>query len=130
MKNLTLPVRFGLVTSAVLVAYFLMLALFHKHTNPVFSFGKAFTYTDGFRAGFITGFTATLVFTVFFLIYITEVNSNFITEMLQIVHNGGFDITVGMLTFIVGIMGLATTIVATFTVMQLFKNSTKFTQNK
>ena len=130
MKNLTLPVRFGLVTSAVLVAYFLMLALFHKHTNPVFSFGKAFTYTDGFRAGFITGFIATLVFTVFFLIYITEVNSNFITEMLQIVHNGGFDITVGMLTFIVGIMGLATTIVATFTVMQLFKNSTKFTQNK
>jgi hypothetical protein len=151
MKKLTLPVRFGLVTSAVLVAYFLVLALFHKHTNPVFSFlnaiitgfgiyeairvykieqGTSFSYTEGFKAGFITGFTATLVFTVFFLIYITEVNGNFITEMLQIVHNGGFDITVGMLSFIVGIMGLATTVVATFTVMQLFKNSTKFTQNK
>lgn len=151
MKKLTLPVRFGLVTSAVLIAYFLVLALFHKHTNPAFSFlnalitgfgiyeaikfykmeqGKSFTYTLGFQAGFITGFTATLVFSIFFLIYITEVNSNFIEEMLQIVHNGGFDITVGMLSFIVGIMGLATTVVATFTVMQLFKNSTKITQNK
>ena len=149
MKNLTLPVRFGLVTSAVLIAYFLVLALFNQHTNPAFSFlnalitgfgiyeairffkmeqGKSFTYTSGFQAGFVTGFTATLVFTVFFLIYITEVNSNFISEMLQIVHNGGFDITVGMLSFIVGIMGLATTVVATFTVMQLFKNSTKISQ--
>lgn len=151
MKNLTLPVRFGLVTSAVLIAYFLVLALFHKHTNPAFSFlnalitgfgiyeairiykieqGKSFTYTDGFKTGFVTGFTATLVFTVFFLIYITELNGDFVPKMLEIVHNGGFDVTVGMLSFIVGIMGLATTVVATFTVMQLFKNSTKITQNE
>lgn len=147
MKKLSLPVRFGLVTSAVLVAYFLVLALFHKHINPVYSFlnagitgfgiyeairlikleqGTSFNYTSGFTAGFITGFVATLVFTVFFLFYITEINTAFIDEMLQVVHNGGIDITVGMLAFIVGIMGLVTTVVATFTIMQLLKNSTKF----
>ena len=37
MKNLTLPIRFGIVTSAVLVAYFLILALLGKHTNVFFS---------------------------------------------------------------------------------------------
>ena len=41
MKTLSLPIRFGLVTSAVLIAYFLILALFNKHTNPVFSFFNA-----------------------------------------------------------------------------------------
>ena len=41
MKNLSLPIRFGLVTSAVLIAYFLVLALVDKHTNPAFSFVNA-----------------------------------------------------------------------------------------
>ena len=151
MKKLTLPVRYGLVTSAVLIAYFLVLALFHKHTNPVYSFlnaaitgmgiyeairlykleqGKAFTYTSGFTTGMIAGITTTATFTIFFLFYITEINTEFSTEILQIVHNGGFDVTVGMLTFIVGIMGIATTVGATLTIMQRFKNSTNFTQNK
>ena len=151
MKKLTLPVRYGLVTSAVLIAYFLVLALFHKHTNPVHSFlnavitgmgiyeairlykleqGEAFTYANGFTTGMITGVTTTAAFTIFFLFYITEINPDFSTEILQIVHNGGFDVTVGMLALIVAIMGLATTVVATLTIMQLFKNSTKFTQNK
>ena len=151
MKKVTLPIRYGLVTSAVLIAYFLVLALVHKHTNPAYSFfnavitglgiyevirlyklekGNAFTYINGFTAGMITGFTATLLFTIFFLFYITEFNDNFIQDMLQIVNNGGIDITVGMLAFIVGIMGLITTVISTFTIMQLFKISTKSPQNK
>ena len=41
MKNLSLPIRFGLVTSALLIAYFLVLALVDKHTSPAFSFVNA-----------------------------------------------------------------------------------------
>ena len=37
MKNITLPIRFGLVTSAVLIAYFLILSLMEYHTNVFFS---------------------------------------------------------------------------------------------
>ena len=41
MKNLSIPIRFGLVTSVILIAYFLVLALFNKHINPAFSFFNA-----------------------------------------------------------------------------------------
>ncbi len=150
MKKIILPVRFGLVTSAVLIAYFLFLALFNKHTNPVFSFlnagitavgiyeairlykleqGNAFTYTSGFSTGIITGLTATIVFTIFFLFYSTELNVDFLTELLKNM-NGGFDINDGMVTFVVAIMGMATTVVSTLTIMQLFKNSGNSSQKK
>jgi len=41
MKNISLAIRFGLVTGAVLISYFLVLAIVEKHTNPVFSFFNA-----------------------------------------------------------------------------------------
>ena len=34
---MTLPIRFGLVTAAVLIAYFLILSLMGKHTNVFYS---------------------------------------------------------------------------------------------
>lgn len=150
MKNITLPLRFGLVTSAVLIAYFLLLALFNLHTNPAFSFFNAvitafgiyevvriyklryadtFSYADGFKTGMITGSIATIVFTIFFLVYSTEVNSEFLPALLNSM-NGAFNINAGLITFIVAIMGFATTIVSTLTVMQLFKISRNIPQNK
>ena len=149
MKNLSLPIRFGLVTSAVLIAYFLILALFNKHTNPAFSFFNAvitafgiyevirlkkledpdnFSYGEGFKTGIITGFIATLIFTVFFLFYATEINASFLPELLQII-NGGFNADIGMVTFVVLVMGLATSVVCVLSVMQLFKNSRNILQN-
>lgn len=143
MKNLMLPIRFGLITSAVLIAYFLILALLEKHTNPVFSFlnafitafgifetikyykleqGDKFNYSNGFTAGLITGFSATIVFTIFFLIYITELNSDFLPNLLEVV-NVGYDVSVGIITFVVAIMGLATTVISSLVVMQYFKKS-------
>ena len=143
MKNVSLPIRYGLVTGIVLIAYFLLLDLFDKSTNPVFSFFNAaitafgiyeviyitkiknptlFTYVDGFKSGIITGFIATIVFTIFFLVYATEVNNMFVDQLLQSVKRN-FDIDVGIVTFIVAIMGFATTVVSALTVMQLFKNS-------
>ena len=143
MKNLSLPIRFGIVTSAVLIAYFLVLSLVDKHTNPAFSFVNAFitgfgiyeairlskledqmgfTYGEGFKTGIITGFVATILFTVFFLFYATEINSTFLTNLLKKIQ-GSFNVDIGMVTFVVAVMGLATTVVSTLTVMQLFKKS-------
>ncbi|WP_396602864.1 DUF4199 domain-containing protein [Algibacter sp. R77976] len=150
MKNLSLPIRFGLVTSAVLIAYFLVLALVDKHTNPAFSLVNAiitgfgiyeavrlsklenldnFSYGEGFKTGVITGFVATIVFSVFFLFYATEVNSEFLPELLQKIK-GGFNADIGMVTFVVAVMGFATTVVSSLTVMQLFKKSGNLAQNK
>lgn len=143
MKQVSLPIRFGLVTSAVLIAYFLILALLHKHINPVFSFFNAvitafgiyeavrinklqnldaFSYGEGFKTGLITGGVATLLFTFFFLFYATEINAEFISQLLASIK-GGFDTNVGMVTAVVAIMGFATTVICTLTVMQLFKKS-------
>ncbi|GAA4280560.1 DUF4199 domain-containing protein [Gaetbulibacter aestuarii] len=143
MKNISLPIRYGFVTGIVLIAYFLLLDLFGKSTNPVYSFFNAaitafgiyeviyiskikspatFTYVEGFKNGIITGFVATVAFTIFFLVYATEVNDMFVDQLLQTVKRN-FDIDVGIVTFIVAIMGFATTVVSALTVMQLFKNS-------
>lgn len=86
MKKISLTLRFGLVTSAVLIAYFLVLTLFNLHTNPAFSFFNAvitafgiyevvrlyklqhpdmFSYGEGFKTGMITGAIATIIFTIF-----------------------------------------------------------------
>lgn len=150
MKKISLPLRFGLVTSAVLIAYFLILALFNLHTNPVFSFFNAvitafgiyevvrinklqqpntFSYGEGFKTGITTGVIATIIFTFFFLIYSTEINTEFLPLLLNSM-NGSFNINEGLITFIVAIMGFATTIVSTLTVMQLFKKSGNLSQNK
>ncbi|MFV9549781.1 DUF4199 domain-containing protein [Algibacter sp. PT7-4] len=149
MKNVSLPIRFGLVTSAVLIAYFLVLALVDKHTNPAFSFVNAiitsfgiyeavrlsklenpskFSYGEGFKTGIITGFVATIIFTVFFLFYATEINVMFLAELLQRIK-GGFNAHIGMVTFVVAIMGLATTVVSSLAVMQLFKKTGNISQN-
>ena len=148
MKQLSLPIRFGLATGAILIAYFLILALFNKHTNPVFSFFNAvitafgiyeavrlkklensndFSYTEGFKTAIITGFAATFIFSVFFLFYITEINNSFLPTFLETIHWNN-TLTTGMLTFVVAIMGLATTVVSALTIMQLFKNTRNIIQ--
>ncbi|WP_303318909.1 DUF4199 domain-containing protein [Flavivirga abyssicola] len=149
MKKISLSIRFGFFTSALLISYFLILALFNKHINPVFSFFNAvitafgiceavrlkklenpetFTYDEGFKTGVVTGFTATLMFTAFFLFYATEINAAFLSELLQTIK-GDFNVDIGMVTFIVAVMGLATTVVATLTVMQFFKKTRNIPQN-
>lgn len=83
-----MAIRFGLVTAAVLISYFLILALINLHINPAFSFFNAviitafgiyeatrlyklqkpdeFLYGEGFKAGITTGCVATILFTIFF----------------------------------------------------------------
>ena len=143
MKKLSLPIRFGIVIGIILIAYFLIISLFKVHINPLFSLfnavitgfgifetiryykleqGKAFNYSKGFTVGIVSGFVATIVFTIFFLFFITEINSNFILELPEI-FGRNYKANTGLVTFVVAIMGFASTVVLTLTAMQYFKNS-------
>lgn len=143
MKNLTLPIRFGIVTSAVLIAYFLILSLIGKHTNVFYSLfngvitgfgiyetikytrikqGKGFSYGSGFTAGITMGFVATLLFTIFFAFYSTELNSTFLDELSK-VWSKDYKNFQGIVFFTVAIMGFASSLVLTLSFMQLFKSS-------
>ncbi|NJB36828.1 DUF4199 domain-containing protein [Croceivirga sp. JEA036] len=143
MKNSTLPIRFGLVTAAVLVAYFLILSLFNKHTNIFYSLfngvitgfgiyetikylklkdGDKFDYGRGFKFGLTTGVVATLLFTFFFMVYSTELNPLFL-EQLSAVWAKDYSNFTAIVFFTVAIMGMATSLVLTLSFMQLFKSS-------
>ncbi|WP_298996736.1 DUF4199 domain-containing protein [Flagellimonas sp. S174] len=143
MKNLTLPIRFGIVTSGILMAYFLILSLLGKHTNVFFSLfngvitgfgiyetikytklrmGKDFNYGKGFTAGITMGFVATLLFTIFFAFYSTELNAEFLNDLSK-AWSKDYSNFQGIVFFTVAIMGFATTLVLTLSFMQLFKSS-------
>ena len=145
MKKLSMPIRFGLVISGGLIASFLMHSLFNAHTNPLYSMlnivitgfgifetiryhkfeqGDKFSYSSGFISGIVAGAIATIAFTLFFLVYSTEINPDFLTELLEF-FKGDYNVGVGMVTFVVAIMGFATTVVLTLTFMQYFKISRK-----
>jgi len=149
MNKLTLPIRFGLVITACLVAFFLILSLFNLHTNPIFSLfnglitglgiyeairvykleqGDDFNYINGFKIGLIAGSVATLLFTIFFTFYATEINSAFLPSLLE-VFNGSYNSGIGIVAFVVAIMGFATTVVLTLSFMQLFKPSKNIIQS-
>ena len=142
MKNFTLPIRFGLATSGSLIAYFLVLSLFDLHTNVFYSLfngiitgfgiyeaikyrrleeGQNFSYSKGFSTGIVTGFMASLIFTIFFAFYATEINAGFLTELSEKwFKNLSFE---GIVFFTVAVMGFATSLVLTLSFMQLFKTS-------
>lgn len=100
--------KYSLVISISLIAYFLVLSLINKHTSPLFSIfnsviiglgiykaicsiklekGKRFEYQDGFQIGIFTGFMATFIHASFFTIYITKFNVNFPKELLAFATN-------------------------------------------
>lgn len=139
---MTLPIRFGIVTAAVLIAYFLILALYGKHINVFYSIfngvitglgiyetikytrirqGRDFRYGSGFTAGLITGFVATLLFTLFFALYSTEIAPGFLEELSR-AWAGEYQNFEAIVFFTVAIMGFATTVVLTLAFMQLFKS--------
>lgn len=143
MKNMILPLRYAIAISGCLIAYFLILALMGLHTNPVFSFfnaaitafgifaaiksykleqGENFDYSKGFTVGILTGFISTIIFTIFFSIYATEFDKDFLPSLLKFVDRE-YDDSIGIIAFVVAIMGFATSVVITLTGMQYFKKS-------
>ena len=150
MKNFTLPIRFGIATSGSLIAYFLILSLLGLHTNVFFSLfnavitgfgiyeaikyyklenGKSFRYSMGFTTGLTTGGMATIIFTIFFALYSTELNPGFL-EILSTQWASEYQSFEAIVFFVVAVMGFSTTVVLTLTFMQLFKTTNNLTVNK
>ena len=105
MKHVTLPIRFGFLISLGLIVYFILLSLVDLHTNPMMSLFNAvitglgiymaiktfketqrqdFSYGAGFKVGITSGFLATIVFSIFFLLYATEINPAFLDQLLTV----------------------------------------------
>ncbi len=143
MKKSTIPVTYGLLIAIGLIAYFLILSLIGMQTKPVFSLGNGiivafglyramksykqekgndFEYQKGFMAGLFTGFNATIIFIIFFAIYVTNINTNFLPEMLKN-WSSHYHVGVGIVVLVAAIMGFSTTFVLTLSFMQLFKES-------
>ncbi len=143
MKNLSVPIKFGIAISIGLIAYFLLLSVFGAHTNPFFSLfnpvivgvgmfaainyykkhrGAKFKYQKGFRTGLVTGFLATIIFTAFFAFYATELDPDFIEKLLTRWERDWY-LNIGMVIFTVALMGFATTVVLTLAFMQILKDS-------
>lgn len=142
MKSYALPIRFGIAASGCLIAYFLILSLLGLHTNIFYSLFNgiitgfsiyeaikyfklkkeaAFNYGSGFMAGLITGGIATLIFTIFFALYSTELNPGFLEELSSQWANE-FKNFEAIVFLVVAVMGFTTTSVLTLSFMQLFKS--------
>ena len=143
MKKLSVSIKFGILISIGLILYFLLISLFGAHANPLFSLfnpvivgigmflaiktykkqkGPKFKYQKGFKTGIITGFLSTIIFTIFFAFYATELEPEFMGNLLSRWFSDEY-INIGMLIFTVALMGFATTVVLTLAFMQIFKDS-------
>lgn len=150
IKKMILPLRYAIAISGCLIAYFLLLALLELHTNPIYSFfnavisafgiyaaiksykleqGEDFEYFNAFTVGILTGFISTLIFTIFFAIYATELDTDFLPALLKRVDRE-YDDSIGIISFVVAIMGFATSVVMTLTFMQYFKKSWNLPQKQ
>lgn len=143
MPKITLPLRYGIGIAAGLIAYFLFLALFKLHTNPLFSLANGLItgygiyeaikhyklkkigemdYGDGFSVGVVTGFIATLLFTAFFALYAGNINPEYINKLITS-WSTTYKTGIGTVIFMVALMGFSTSVVLTLSFMQLFKRS-------
>lgn len=141
MNRFSHPVKYGLLTAIGFIAYFLILLLFDLHTEPGFSIfnliilgtglyfsvtkykekrGDKFKFRNGFGVGLTTGFIATVIFTVFFLIYATEINPNFMDELLPMWSSDWYS-NIGFVIAGVALMGFASTLVITYAWVQKHK---------
>ncbi len=147
MKNQAVSVKYGVGIGILLIAYFFILSIFDLHMKPFLSMVnmifmgigiysairiyktdhkkdnlKTFTYQQGFRVGVVTGFIATIIFSIFFAIYVSNIEPDFIAKMM-VNWDAGYDIGVGTISFIVFLMGLASTVVLSLALMQIMKDS-------
>lgn len=149
-SSFSVALRYGIFVTTALIAYFLVLRLFGLHENPWLRLfngvamaagifyaikyfkliaGNTFTYVDGFKTGLITGFIATILFTIFMAVYMFHLDPEF-TQMLLGEWFNNYGEGAGILVFIILIEGLASTVVLTLTFMQIFKKSNNVSQKK
>nr|WP_321233738.1 DUF4199 family protein [uncultured Psychroserpens sp.] len=147
--SLSIALKYGLFITISLIAYFLILRLFNLHENPWLRLlnGAAmcagiyfaikyyklisksnFSYINGIKTALLTGFIATLLFTVFMSIYMFHLDPAF-TEKILGEWFTNYGTGAGILVFIILIEGLASTVVLSLAFMQLFKKSYNLSQN-
>ncbi|WP_430411462.1 DUF4199 domain-containing protein [Kordia sp.] len=135
--------KYGGYIALGLIAYFLTVRLLGLHENPwlrllngvIVAFGiykvikdlKAaqgvkFNYFEGFKAGILSGFVATLAFTLFMAIYIFHIDTAF-AEKIMAMGLGSYATEPGILLFIILIEGFASAVVLSLLFMQKFKPS-------
>lgn len=136
-------IKYGVFIAFGLILYFLIVRMFGLHENPwlrllngaIMAFGVYkvikdvkkesgvnFNYFEGFKAGIISGFIATLVFTFFMAIYIFHLDVEF-GEKIMAMSLGSVSREPGLLLFIILIEGFASTVVLSLLFMQKFKPS-------
>ena len=149
-SSFSVALRYSIFVTTALIAYFLILRLFGLHENPWLRLfngvamavgifyaikyyklisGKAFTYVDGFKTGLITGFIATILFTVFMAVYMFHLDPEFTQKLLGEWFNN-YGEGAGILVFIILVEGLASTVVLTLAFMQIFKKSNNLFQKE
>lgn len=145
-----IPILYGIFTAAGLIVYFLLLSVFGLHVNPVFSVfngiimavglwmallayrkskANKFKYQKAFSAVFLTGINATIIFLIFFALYATELNPDFLDQLISMWATF-YRTTIGMVLFTIALMGFSTSIVLALAYMQLFKDSWNTKQAK
>ncbi|WP_026933216.1 DUF4199 domain-containing protein [Christiangramia echinicola] len=143
MANLKIPMLYGIIIAACLAAYFLILSIFGLHINPIYSIfngvimaiglwlalkeykkskGNKFKYQKGFSLIFITGINATIIFVIFFGLYATELNPDFLDQLISMWATF-YNTNIGIVLFTIALMGFSTSIVLALAYMQLFKDS-------
>lgn len=136
-------IKYGGFIALGLIAYFLIVRLLGLHENSwlrllngvIVAFGiykvikdvKAesgvnFNYFDGFKAGIISGFVATLIFTFFMGIYIFYLDTEFAKKIMAMSLGSASTVPVSLL-FIILIEGFASTVILSLLFMQKFKPS-------
>ncbi len=133
---------YGILTAVALIVYFLLLKLIGLHQYPVLSvvnglifaagiymalkkYGSArkeLKFGKGFEVGLFTGGIASIIFTVFMALYMYQIDDEFATAILR---SWDMETALGtsMLVISILIMGVVTTLLLTFSFMQLLKRS-------
>lgn len=138
MKSFKVPLKFGILTSLILIVYFLVLGFNDANANPAYSaFNIVITasgialaiksvkqansgeidYKSGLETGFFTGVIATVIFSIFFIsyyVYVPEFSEKLLDKVGDYASTGGVFATVVL-------MGVASSIVVSFALMQLHK---------
>ncbi len=145
MRKLALPSKYGWYIGISLIGYFLLLSIFNLHTNPLFSLlnggivgyglssmfrryaltetvNHKIKYDKGFSLGFLTGLNATVIFTLFFVLYSTEIAPSFLDDLVGNWRTH-YHTPSGLIYFVVFIMGISTTMIMTLFFMQRYKVS-------
>lgn|SRR5690606_8400427 len=137
-----LYITYGFWMTVTLIVYFLLIRLIGFHHNiffsafngVIFGFGiyaviknlkkkdANMPYEKGFQAGFMSGAVASILFTGFMAVYMFQLDYEF-AEAIMRQWNMEDSFSVYGLILTILIMGIVTSLILTFSFMQLFKKS-------